>query len=129
MRKHRLCLLLCFLNVPAPARSVCVPTKSNAGKVINVIDTSTLSIKHLNRDDSCGYGQGACADGYHCLKVWPVEVAQSYMCGKPDLSGFDPTNIPSEYSLPTNNGIWACSIDSICYPTCGYPRALFDPGD
>jgi hypothetical protein len=49
------------------------------------------------------------------------------MCGKPDLTNFEALNIPTDYSPPANNGIWACDANAACYPTCGYLGALFDP--
>lgn len=49
------------------------------------------------------------------------------MCGKPDLTNFEAVNIPTDYSPPANNGIWACDANALCYPTCGYLGALLDP--
>jgi len=59
--------------------------------------------------------------------VWPVDVAQSFMCGQPDLTGFDGAIAPADNAPPDNGGIWTCNDQAICYPTCGFYGALFDP--
>ena len=45
----------------------------------------------------------------------------------PDLTNFEAVNIPTDFSPPTNNGIWTCTSDAVCYLTCSYLGALFDP--
>jgi len=58
--------------------------------------------------------------------MWPVEAAQSYMCGQPNLDGFQGANPPANYAPPQNNGIWTCNDQAECYPTCGFYGSLFD---